>query len=669
MKTLFHSFLLLVVCLTFSCASESLNVPSPEENQKEFGPGSTLTKDTVSVDTIPSEEVKGIDTPVTEVTDEYTVEYQYAPDAVVIPTSVHHLVTYGDEEGDSVLYISAAVPDSYLPEKGDILTAEVSDALPDGLGCRVVSVTQEGDRYKVLTEPAALDEIFSKLNIDATFHEVNDEYDDAASRVSGGYEVVNIDVTTKEKNKFMQSNLYAAISYTLHIDLENKEYEIGAGIYGGYKGNAQVKVNGSTDLVWATWPEKKKAKRRRAKKIGPLAVFTANSGTLRSVIAGELEAGMDFNFSFDVQGGVRNGSVYGDGKIVGFDVHTLYDNFKWEGKGSFSLIAEVNCGMSFFAGHTIDVITPSIEAVADAKLDFDDVDLFKNSSKIGLAAKAGIGVHDKIQDLLGKTFQTKVDIPDYKVDIWSQQYDLFPSYEGMDDEYTILRNQNRLVIRKCFSLQGGLLCNYVQMRPVMMVYDGDELYNVYYNDDIIDATTNMSTFFEMDINVYDHYIRLCPALEINGRFYPTDGEQLYLPSPEVKVIGITKTGATYYEGAEKEEDRIYLIDFDIHLSLKHVHFLRSWGLYSGRDADNLRPYDVPDKDGEYSVEAWIKGPQKTFSVAWGTFFTRKGEDKVNKTPLYYTTFSVSNSRASVEEESTPAQCELHIDWSTLKRIK
>ena len=270
---------------------------------------------------------------------------------------------------------------------------------------------------------------------------------------------------------------------------------------------------------------------------------------------------------------------------------------------------------------------------------------------------------------MGKTFQTDIDIPDYKVDIWGEQYDLFPTYEGMSDEFYILDNPNRLVIEMSFHLQGGLLCKFVQMRPVMMVYDGDKLYNIYYNDDVISDSSDKTPSFEMDINIYDRNMRLCPALEINGRYYPTDGQLLYIPSPVVKVTGMNKTGTTYYEGAETGEDRIYRIEFDINLSLKDVHFIRSWGLYSGRDADNLRPYDVPDEDGEYSVEAWIEGPQKTFSVSWGTFFTRKGQDEVNKTPLFYKTFSVSDSRTADGVDADAAQGKLNIDWSTLKRIK
>lgn len=669
MKTFFHSFLLLVVCLFCACASESLNVPSEEVNPEYGYPSDTLTVDTYPTDSIPSEEVLGLDAPVTEVTDEYSIEYQYVKEAVVLPPAVHSFVTYGENETDSVVFIDAAIPDNYLPEAGDILTAEMSDYLPDGLGCRVVSVTEEDGRYKVVTEPAALDEIFCVLNIDATFYEVNDEYGDDESRASGFYEIVNIDVSTKDDGKFMQSNLYGGINYTLHINLEQKEYEIAAGFYGGYKGKSGVKVKGNAELVWAKWPAKKPTARKKAKKIGPLAVFTANSGTLKSVFSGELEASLAFDFSFDVQGGVSNGHTFGKGEINGFDNYTLRDNIKWEGEGSVTLVAEVNCGMSFFTGHSLDVITPSVEVRADAKIDLDNLDLFKNGSMLGLETKAGIGVADVMEDLLGKSFKTDIDIPEYKVDIWSKSFDLFPKFDYMTDEFTIIDNPNRLVIEKSFHLHGGWLCKYMEMKPVLMVYDGDELYNVYYNDDVITDKSEITTGFEMDINVYDRELTLRPGIEINGRCYPTDGSPLYIPSPDVKVTGINQTRATYNEGAKTEEDRIYQIEFDITLSMKDVHFLRSLGIYSGGEATVTKSFDVPDKDGEYTVGAWIKGPKKTFTVAYGTFFTRKGQDEVTNTPLYYKTLNVGGTRSAEEPSTDVTEAQLNIDWSTLKRIK
>ena len=125
------------------------------------------------------EPVAGMEEPVKEETDSYSITYQYREDVEVLtPAKTGYIVRV---EQDSILYFSNSTPDDVLPEVGDILTSSQSETLPYGLGGSVVSVTDAGDAYRCVTTAASLDRIFKELEFtytEALLDTIDGFYDD-----------------------------------------------------------------------------------------------------------------------------------------------------------------------------------------------------------------------------------------------------------------------------------------------------------------------------------------------------------------------------------------------------------------------------------------------------------------------------------------------------------
>ena len=106
-------------------------------------------------------EIEGFEHPITETVDEYSITFQYKEGVTVLDESrLEYLLKV---EADSILYFSSSIPNEMYPQKGDIVTARVSDKTPYGLGNRVVSVSDIDGMTKVVTTHADLDEIFEEL--------------------------------------------------------------------------------------------------------------------------------------------------------------------------------------------------------------------------------------------------------------------------------------------------------------------------------------------------------------------------------------------------------------------------------------------------------------------------------------------------------------------------
>lgn len=110
-----------------------------------------------SVDQIP-----GIDYPITEEGEGYTVTYKFNESTIVYDevsiNYVHHI------ENDTILFFATNTPSELLPGVGSIISAPITDVTPFGLGNKVLSVTTSGDYLKMVTTSAPLDEIFDKLS-------------------------------------------------------------------------------------------------------------------------------------------------------------------------------------------------------------------------------------------------------------------------------------------------------------------------------------------------------------------------------------------------------------------------------------------------------------------------------------------------------------------------
>lgn len=646
MKKLLNLFLILTVGLLVSCAGESVTIPTPEENTEEVPNGGDTAR----------EEIKGVGSPVKEVTDNYTLEYQYKDDVLVLPESVHNYVSY--TEGDSVLIFKKEFPLAYLPMTGDVLAAPASDYLPDGLGCRVVSITKEAVGYNVVTEPAPLDEIFSDLKLKATLTEqvgeTNSRQNDFCT-----YDVINMEVSTAEDGKYMQSRLNAFLTYNLDIDIADRRIYFGVGLSGIYSGQMGVKAKKTAEVVWAEWKSKMGGKRMKKFKFGDLVVKTSCSGTLKSTITGEIDASIGSDIGFDLSYTFYNGLEDVSGSVNPLSDEGLINHLSWEGNGKTALELQLGLGISFFNARCVDIMEPSLILESKAKLDFDDMNLFKNGSNMGVEFMGKAKVKDYVAKVFGSKALEKNNKPELKVSFWKEEIPLLPQLKQIDNNVGVVPDEERFILNYAYNVDGGLLCKYMMIQPVIMAYNGDQLYKVFYNNGIVSWNENQRFSFNMDINIYDSDIDLRPGIDINGHCFSTNGVFINIPSPTIKVTGIRQTKA------EQRGEDDYYIEFETLVNVTDPDRIKTSGLYSGcdliQDAKVLFP-----KSGLYSIKGWYHGTRPTYTVALGGYLIRKGQDNEIKSPLVYKTVSCGASRSTVNEMPDTEDGQVYLDWSSIK---
>lgn len=151
-------------------------------------------------------ETPGIDIPTTVQKGKSTITYQLGKNVTQLSANAqrNYLVKV---EQDSILFFLPETPDSIMPKVGKILSSQISDKLPYGLGNKVISETEENGLIKFVTSVASMEELFEDFHIDAQFsiedilqNQQNVIYDDEGNTYS---------VTIKDINEVFPETSHA----------------------------------------------------------------------------------------------------------------------------------------------------------------------------------------------------------------------------------------------------------------------------------------------------------------------------------------------------------------------------------------------------------------------------------------------------------------------------
>ena len=229
MREMKHFCLMMVCLLLTSCAAEWCNPPGKD-------------------DTLPSDGFPAVHEPVTEMTDSYEISYQYQDGVTALNAGHPEFITRIEE--DSILYLSDDLSAGLAPTAGSIWTSGASETLPYGLGCRIVSVEETSDGYKVVTAPVALDAIFKDLRISG---ELPLSENGAEGRADIGsdnlFEYRNRVVT--DNNGFWEGRITMGAVLKVELDLKERRYDIGLST------NYAIAYEMGMQLEWNELPDKK----------------------------------------------------------------------------------------------------------------------------------------------------------------------------------------------------------------------------------------------------------------------------------------------------------------------------------------------------------------------------------------------------------------------------
>lgn len=136
--------------------------------------GCTLMIDEPETATTPQETENGdgITSPRRIVSDMGEVRYQIGPETRMIDKDyLPYLLTYKTDTLDRVteIYFNKSVPLELLPQRGEFLATDQTDAIPNGLAHQVNLVRTTDNGYTVEVSPASYDDVYKTLDIVTDF--------------------------------------------------------------------------------------------------------------------------------------------------------------------------------------------------------------------------------------------------------------------------------------------------------------------------------------------------------------------------------------------------------------------------------------------------------------------------------------------------------------------
>lgn len=136
--------------------------------------GCTLMIDEPETATTPQETENGdgITSPRRIVSDMGEVRYQIGPETRMIDKDyLPYLLTYKTDTLDRVteIYFNKSIPLELLPQRGEFLATDQTDAIPNGLAHQVNLVRTTDNGYTVEVSPASYDDVYKTLDIVTDF--------------------------------------------------------------------------------------------------------------------------------------------------------------------------------------------------------------------------------------------------------------------------------------------------------------------------------------------------------------------------------------------------------------------------------------------------------------------------------------------------------------------
>lgn len=571
------------------------------------------------------EPIKGIDAPEEETTDSYHITYQYKEGVIVLSPARQ---TFLDRVvADTILYFSSDTPEEILPEVGDVVTSSQSEKLPYGLGNIVLSRTEEGGFYKCVTTSTALDQIYSELEVSATFSMLDSlaggfyddegnfieaEWENPETRADDSPKMLNLNLSKSIANSTLSisGTLALGIDPNLEISLLRGQYECSLDVASHFKGN--VKLSGL--------------------KVGPKdprKIFTKTVSTylpvgpivLRPFVKIEAfvkpEGKGSISYSFEKGERTKYGfrkNEKGDGffkeNIVQPFTHTDLLDPEIDVNASIELdLPSVDFGLGLYTTRIASGITPKLSFKLEADLNMNEPNLFRNESSILASANVKVDAFFCTDLLFKKLVYVPASVT-YELGSW--EWPLTPRLK-----------ENSLIVEKGLSdpltffasyqiEDKGLLSELMNIYPAIHVYKGsEEIYLQQTDQSIYNGTY---TFPLTGLDKDTHYTAK-PAVLMWNIAYDEDGVPFSAITPTAAITDIVQTGADYGLDAFYYDGQYWDYEFKFYVNVHLVgsQYCESWGIYDPNSVKKYNPCELKEGRQTQYWTAWGNSSSATFS--------------------------------------------------------
>ena len=458
---------------------------------------------------------------VRESTDNYDITYRF--NEKVIRFSKTEISDYLIRiENDSILYWSTDTPTDLLPAIGSLLSCDMSEETPYGLGHKVISITKTDNYYKYVTTTAYLEELFDELHLETQVSEITDisnEYID-----SNGYTYnVRIGEADNVQPKSRASEGEWGIGAKFGVDV-NPAMKLVIDFQHPERNeltfNAAVTFTGSVKLEGEIKLTRKDHTLFKAQlvpvQVGPVTIVPVIelTGGLTGTISGEF--GLDFEKSFYLEGGYRNNQSYRNEHDVISSSETV-KSLALDVEGSVGPEIEISVGAGIFH----PALQIGAKAGADAKFSTKflhaDPTLFSEPKKLDFGINAGLSIFAK-----AKIWKLKAEISAdlVSLEFLHLQWPLTPVIE--ENTFLLSPMGEPNAFNAEYTLNGGLISRFTDVYPAIGVFEKEN--EIYRNisDTPLSSQGKESYDFDLaDLDPDTHY-EVYPAISMFGNIYYSD---------------------------------------------------------------------------------------------------------------------------------------------------
>lgn len=572
------------------------------------------------------EPIKGIDAPEEETTDSYHITYQYKEGVIVLSparqTFLDHVVA------DTILYFSSDTPEEILPAVGDVVTSSQSEKLPYGLGNVVLSRTEEGGFYKCVTTSTALDQIYSELEVSATFSLLDSLaggfYDDEGNFIEAEWEEdsetraddspkmlkLNLKKNFADKTISISGTLALGVDPDLEISLLRGQYECSLEVASHFNGN--VKLSGLKVGMKDTCNFFSKTVAGYLA-IGPIVLrpFIKIEASVKAegkgTISYSCEIGERTKYGFRKN---EKGNGFFKENITQPFTHTDLLDPEIDVNASVVLdIPSVDFGLGLYTTRIASGIKPKLSFKLATDLNMNEPNLFRNESSIVASANVEADAFF-CTDLL---FEKLVYVPasvTYELGSW--EWPLTPRLK--ENSLTIEKGSSEpLTFYASYQIEDkGLLSELMNIYPAIHVYKGsEEIYLQQTDQSIYNGTY---TFPLTGLDKDTHYTAK-PAIVMWNIAYDEDGVPFSAITPTAAITDIVQTSAShgtdafYYDGQYWD----YEFKFYVNVHLVGSQYCKSWGIYDSNSIKKYNPCELKEGRQTQYWTAWGNSSSATFS--------------------------------------------------------
>ena len=551
-------------------------------------------------DVFEDDEIKGIETPQTEKSDEYTITYQYQDEVIVLGTNrLNYLVRV---EADTILYFSDATPEEFLPEEGDVISAGISDKTPYGLGNVVIERTEVDHTYRCVTTSASLNQIFKKLKWNANIELLNYANTEGFYDEDGNYIEPKIVYYDKETDTYLPEK-EALSRKTVKLDkvLEfpiKKDYKKGIGY------DSKVTISGfvhcSGDLDEGTlhayvepivslnatfnvgleyekkldWTKENKMLLLKLENlvtaaipVGPVMLRPnldfvtylqcAASGMLK------LELGKSYSFRAGVDQQREDEWYFEDTSEEG---EKIIKGLSMDGNIGCELSSLFDLRLGLYTKDVALALMPYVKQTlsADCRMsNASDGDFYFGSS---LNYDINVGFNGAILAYLfgNPKWGVAAEFTLLDFNIFHREWPLLPAYVNGSMSVNPDNSGSSMLFDASYNMNGGLLANFANFYPGIVIYKGDEVVAREKYDETTRFLEEMNTDYTLSGLQANTLYRARPSFVYLDKHYEIDeGIEFYHIHTEMpEVTDISRTKAPYYERTYYGNHVVFDIDVE-----------------------------------------------------------------------------------------------------------